>query len=473
MKITYEQLLRKTFPLPQKNFELKNGSLYFHGLPLLELAEQYGTPFKLTVLPHIKRQIEQAREYFSLAFRQIKYAGQYHYCYCTKSNQFAPVLREVLRQQAGLETSSAFDMELLLRLHQKSPLPPRLPIIHNGYKTESYLQKILELHRMNIADNILILDSPTEWQRFQKMLRAQTLPSPMPIGLRMATHTEPGSPYHSSRLGLRPEEIIPFYEKELHARKDIEVRMLHFFVDAGIKDEASYWEEFHKALELYTQLKERCPSLRAFNIGGGFPIQHEPDFDYDFRQMSLKIVQTIARHCRQKQVPEPDIYTEFGSYTTGESGATVFRALEHKRQSEKEHWYILDNSLLNTLPDIALMKQRFILLPLNHWDKPPLRVQLGGLTCDQADFYPPQTDETALFLPQLSNEELQKEPLYLAFLHTAAYQDALGGYGGLQHCLIPFPQQIFAQQTPQGTLHPYLFRKEQQATEMLDLLCRL
>ncbi|HHJ49955.1 MAG TPA: arginine decarboxylase [Phaeodactylibacter sp.] len=479
MSDTYEQLLRKTCPLPQQNFELKNGSLHFHGLPLLDLVKTWGSPFKLTVLPHIRHQIQQARQYFSAAFqrpygnipvKQRPYYGKYHYCYCTKSNYFTPVLEEVCRQGAGLETSSAFDVDLLFYLHQKGSLPPALPIIHNGYKTEAYLQKILQVRRLGIADNILILDSPIEWQRFQKLLYEHPLPAPMPIGLRMATYAEPGSPYHTSRLGLRAEEILPFYEKEIRTCDKVQLQMLHFFVDAGIRDEPAYWAELHKALDIYARLKKQCTSINALNIGGGFPIQRDWHFDYDFRQMTQKIVQTVFQHCRDQKIPEPDIYTEFGTYTVGESGATVFKVLEHKLQNEGEHWYILDNSLLNTLPDIALMKERFLLLPLNHWDKPPLRVQLGGLTCDQADFYPPQGIGKELFLPALSSRELQEEPLYIAFLHTAAYQDALGGYGGLQHCLIPSPRQIFVTETADGKPQALLFKEEQDVDGMLGLL---
>jgi arginine decarboxylase len=30
-----------------------------------------------------------------------------------------------------------------------------------------------------------------------------------------------------------------------------------------------------------------------------------------------------------------------------------------------------------------------------------------------------------------------EEPLYIGFFHTGAYRESLGGYGGIQHCLIP------------------------------------
>ena len=36
--------------------------------------------------------------------------------------------------------------------------------------------------------------------------------------------------------------------------------------------------------------------------------------------------------CIKEEIEEPDIFTEFGKYTVGESGAIVFSVLEQKKQ---------------------------------------------------------------------------------------------------------------------------------------------
>ena len=43
---------------------------------------------------------------------------------------------------------------------------------------------------------------------------------------------------------------------------------------------------------------------------------------------------------------------------------------------------MIDSSFMTTLPDIWGIKQRYILLAINHWDLEYQRVFLGGLTCD-------------------------------------------------------------------------------------------
>ena len=144
--------------------------------------------------------------------------------------------------------------------------------------------------------------------------------------------------------------------------------MLHFFVDSGIKDTLYYWGEFQKSVKLFIELKRECPELNAFNLGGGFPIRNHLGFEYDYEYMIREIVNNIKDACTAEGIEEPDIYTEFGKYTVGESGATIFSVLDQKQQNDAELWYIIDNSLMNTIPDAWSIFEKFILLPINKWN---------------------------------------------------------------------------------------------------------
>src|SRR5690625_6509065 len=95
--------------------------------------------------------------------------------------------------------------------------------------------------------------------------------------------------------------------------------MFHFFVDTGIKDNLYYWDEFKKALQLYIQLRQACPTLTQLNIGGGFPIRNNLGFEYDYKYMVNEIVSLIKNTCDSADVPEPDLFTEFGKYTDRKS----------------------------------------------------------------------------------------------------------------------------------------------------------
>lgn len=206
--------------------------------------------------------------------------------------------------------------------------------------------------------------------------------------------------------------------------------------------------------------------MDSLNIGGGFPIRTSLNFDYDYEYMAEEILNQIKTICNQNNVPEPNIYTEFGIYTVGESGAVFFNILDQKQQNDRELWYMINGSFMTTLPDTWALNQRFILLPLNHWDYEYQRVFLGGLTCDSRDYYNAEAHANAIFLPKFT----PSNPLYIGFFHTGAYQEALGGYGGLQHCLIPAPKHVLIYLDENKEYYTKLYAKEQSYKSMLKIL---
>jgi arginine decarboxylase len=181
-----------------------------------------------------------------------------------------------------------------------------------------------------------------------------------------------------------------------------------------------------------------------------------------------EIISNIKAICVQEGIEEPDIFTEFGKYTVGESSATIFTVLEQKQQNDSELWYLIDNSLMNTIPDSWGLNERFILLPINKWNNEFTRVHIGGISCDHSDYYNFEDLNQQVFLPTFQNDE--KEPLYLGFFHTGAYQDAISGYGGIKHCLIPSPQHILVDRDEAGNYIDRLWRPEQRPNEMLQIL---
>lgn len=463
MKNTYFQLINQTYFFPQEGFDLDRGSLTFHGLSLKYLIEKYGTPFRMTYLPRIGDQIKKAKNLFNKAIKANNYKGDYYYCYCTKCCHFSHVIEEALDHGVHIETSSSFDIDIIRKLTAKGKIDKKTMIINNGHKTEDYLTKILGLIDDGYTNVIPVLDSKLELDRIYSHTKGDVT-----IGIRMAINEEPQSAYYTSRLGIRSAEIIDFYKSKVTRKKRVKVKMLHFFVDSGIKDNLYYWGEFRKALKIFAELKKICPTLDSINLGGGLPIRNNLAFDYDYKYMINEVVTNIKEVCQEEGIEEPHIFTEFGKYTVGESGAIVFSVLEQKQQNDSELWYLIDNSLMNTIPDAWSIFEKFILLPINKWDNEYSRVSIGGISCDHSDYYNSEDMNQEIYLPTYSPDD--EEPLYLGFFHTGAYQDAISGYGGIKHCLIPSPKQIIIDRDEKGNIVDRLYRDEQTVEQMLQIL---
>lgn len=464
MKNTYFDLIEQSFYFPQEGFDLKNGYLSFHGVSLKHLIDKYGTPFRFIYLPKIGDQIKKARNLFSRSLKNHAYQGSYHYCYCTKCNHFYHVLNEALKHGVDLETSSAFDIDLIRKLYNQGKLDRSCTIVHNGHKTEDYLKKIVALQEEGFENSIVVLDSAAELDR----LLAVSSDRVFKIGLRMATNEEAQSAYYTSRLGMPHQEILPFFREKIAGNERLDFQMLHFFVDSGIKDAPYYWGELQRAVKTYVELAKESRSIRAFNLGGGFPIRNQLGFEYNYEYMIHEIVGNLKAACAKEEVPEPDIYTEFGKYTIGEAGAIVFEVLEQKQQNDSEKWYIINNSLMNTIPDAWSIQEKFILLPINKWDHEYERANIGGISCDHSDYYNSEDFNQEVLLPKYPKSD--PEPLYLGFFHTGAYQDSVSGYGGIKHCLIPSPKHVIIDRDEKGNIVDSVYREEQSVQEMLNIL---
>ena len=463
MNNTYSALVNQTFNFPQEGFDVKDDYLQFNGVDIKALIDKYGTPLKLTYLPKIGMQINKAKDMFAKAMKKHKYEGDYYYCYCTKSSHFSFVVEETLKHGVHLETSYAYDIEIIKKLYEKKKITKDINIICNGFKQKGYTRRIVNLLNAGFKNTIPVLDNKEELNAYKRSVK-----DVFKIGIRVAAEEEPTFPFYTSRLGIRPKDILEFYVDEIEGYEDkFQLKMLHIFLNKGIKDDIYYWSELNKIINLYCQLKKICPELDSINIGGGFPIKHSLGFEYDYQFMINEIVGNIKQACKKAKVPMPNIYTEFGSYTVGESMAHIYSVIGQKTQNDREIWYMIDSSFITTLPDTWGIGERFLMLPINKWDQEYQRVVLGGITCDSHDYYDSEEHINEVFLPKANNGD---EPLYVGFFHTGAYQDQISGYGGIKHCLIPSPKHIIVEKNKAGELETWVYAKEQTAQSMLKIL---
>jgi arginine decarboxylase len=461
MRTKYFDLIDQTFDFPQNEFHLREDHLFFHGIDLMRLIETYGTPLKFNYLPQISNNIQRAKGWFREAISNLGYSGNYYYSYCKKSNHFSFVLDEVLKNDVHIETSSAFDIDIVRNLYNTGKLTQGKYVICNGYKPQQYIDNIAGLINEGNLNVIPVVDNTQELQD----ILAKT-DRDIKIGIRIASEEEPKFEFYTSRLGIRYREIVPFYKAMLKDNPRVEVKMLHFFINTGINDTSYYWNELTKCLRIYSDLKKVCPSLDSLNIGGGFPIKKSLAFDFDYAYMVREILTQVQRVCTDNDIPEPNIFTEFGSFTVGESGGAIFSVLHQKQQNDREKWNMIDSSFMTNLPDTWAINQRFIMLPINRWNDDYERVLLGGLTCDSDDYYNSEQHSNAIYLPKYD----RNKKLYLGFFNTGAYQETIGGFGGLKHCLIPEPKHILIKRDENGKLQTELFSEEQTAADYLRIL---
>lgn len=462
MRNKYLDLVDQTFEWPQEEFQLtEDYNLLWNDVNIMDVIKQYGTPLKVTYLPKISSQIQKAKRMFNVAMAKVDYAGKYHYCYCTKSSHFSFVLDEALKNDIHIETSSAFDLNIVEALLEQGKITKDQFIVCNGFKKPQYVENMMRLIDAGFKNVIPVVDNKNELDYMDNESG-----NPIQLGVRIASEEEPKFEFYTSRLGIGYKDIVPFYQEKIKNDSRFQLKMLHFFINTGINDNAYYWNELLKCVNVYVELKKVCPELDSLNIGGGFPVKNSLAFKYDYDYMAEEIISQIKQMCNNAGIEEPDIFTEFGSFTVGESGATFFSISDQKKQNDRENWNIIDGSFMTSLPDSWAINKKFIMLAANRWNDTYERVLLGGITCDSDDYYNSEQHANAIYLPQFKPDE----KLVVGFFNSGAYQESLGGYGGIQHCLIPAAKHVVIDKDEDGNMSTRLFAKEQSYKSMLKVL---
>lgn len=438
--------------------ENHNGELHFGGLELEQLfvpgreaaegpifpglKEALPSPLEIVYLPMIRRKIDQMRQTFDRAIAETGYNGRFHYAYASKANAAEEVIRTTLGAGAHHEMSSTVDVDIARLMAGRGLLTPDRMVICNGFKPagSDYAANIIAFKDQH-QDLIPVLEDMAELSPFIDAGK------PFDVGLRQKSYGK----HHSidemeaanSRFGLDTADLWKAADY-ITAAPNLTLKMYHAMIGSQITDPEAFVEWLTPPMEVYARLRQRHPSLSIFNFGGGMPVAMTLDFEFDYAGLARRLLTKMQEICGRYNVPVPDIMGEFGRYTTSEHGAHLFRIITVKDNGSHLPWYIIDGSIMSSFPDSWALGEHFIVLPLNHLDKPFRQVQLGGITCDSDDVYPPKGSPVPLYLP------VETDNLYIGFFSIGAYQEMLGGVKGSKHCVLPEANEIVIDQDEDG-----------------------
>ncbi|MEW5985552.1 MAG: arginine decarboxylase [Chloroflexota bacterium] len=430
----------------------RHGRLYFEALDLAQLflggrvdqglGRTFPSPLELVYLPKIRQKIERMNQVFNEVIAETGYPGRFHYAYASKANAAEEVVRTTLAAGAHHEMSSAVDVTIARLMIARRLLPPERLIICNGFKPAGsrYAEEIIALRQEHGRVIPVIEDLSELSPLIESGLRFD-------VGLRQKSYgrhqDEAEMDSSNSRFGLDLAHLWKAADY-VAAAPNLDLKLYHAMVGSQLTDSEEFVARLKPAIEIYARLRQRYPTLTIFNFGGGVPGPLTLDFDFDYHALARRLLTALQEVCRRYHVPPPDVMGEFGRYTVAEHGAHLFRVLTAKENNSPLPWYIIDGSIMTSFPDSWCLGEHFIVLPLNNLDRPFQRVQLGGITCDSDDVYPPKPSQSPLYLPVDTDE------LYVGFFGVGAYQEMLGGVRGSKHCVLPEANELIVDRDSDG-----------------------
>ena len=438
----------------------QGGRLYMDDLDLAQLflgdrADQglgrtMPSPLEIVYLPLIRRQINRMRNIFAEIIKELDYNGRFYYTYASKANAAEEVIRTTLASGAHHEMSSTVDVDIARIMLARGQLAPDRLVICNGFKPvgSAYSENIIRLK--NEHNNLIpVIEDLGELSPLIESGHS------FDIGLRQKSYgphqDEVEMNQYNSRFGLDLDGIWKAAEY-VAAAPNLTLKLYHAMIGSQILSETDFVEWLKPPMEIYARLRQRYPSLSIFDFGGGMPVPMTLDFSFDYEEFVRLLLSNLQSICRRYQVPVPDVMGEFGRYTTSEHGAHLFKIVDVKENSSDLPWYLIDGSIMSSFPDSWALGEHFIVLPLNHLDKPFQRVRLGGITCDSDDIYPPKKSESALYLP------VETDNLFIGFFSIGAYQEMLGGVRGSKHCVLPEAFELIVDRDNEGAFQFEIIR---------------
>jgi arginine decarboxylase len=434
----------------------KNGHLFVSGFDVVSLAAEYDTPLYIYDEPTIRTMCKAYKDACTACGATdaiVHYAGK-------------ALLNTAIAQlvhSEGLALDVVSGGELALALH--AGIPAAHIHMHGNAKTPREIDEALAA-----GIGAIVVDNFDELKLLIHKTNLRKVPFPIQIrvtpDIAADTHQHIQTGHHGSKFGF-PLDALNQVAELLRNAPGLRLTAVHAHLGSQIFDPATHTAAVAVLVDQIAYLRNQYGiTIEALNIGGGFPIKNSLNFEYDYDYMAGEIIAQIKANCNAAGITEPDIFTEFGSFTVGESGATFYSIMGEKKQNDREKWYMIDSSFMTTLPDAWAINKRFVMMAINRWESNYERVLLGGLTCDSDDYYNSEQHSNAIFLPKLDKEE----PLYIGFFNTGAYQESISGYGGIQHCLIPAPKHVVIDRDADGEWFTRLFAKEQSYKSMLQIL---
>lgn len=444
---------------------IKDNVLHYKDINLMDLVDKYQSPLEVAYTPMITERITYLKNLFQKKIEKYNYPKKYNYAYATKANYYSEVVLTALNDVDMLETSSAYDIEIIYKLACEGYLKKGYTVLCNGFKNEKYVTTLKKLLQKGL-NVIPIIENEREFE-----LLSQIKEFKFNVGLRYNSDFESRLIKNSfsreeefdNRFGFDKEMCFKMAER-ISQFKNMTLKVFHFHFGGTITDISNYIKGFSNILDCYCQLKKKYSTLEYFDFGGGFPIKYSLTYSFDYDLLVDEMIRCTAETCKKHKVDCPQLIGEHGRFTAGDHSFYIYK-IDFTKQYGNKNWYIINGSLMNMAPDIWGVAQDFTILPVNLYENPCIPVCLGGETCDPDDRYFLNESNVKLFMPTIK----EGQTLYVAIFSIGAYQEIISGIGGLHHCLIPEGNELIIYEK-NGKLNYYQTAEVTNSEKIYNLL---
>lgn len=385
-------------------------ALTIAGIPLHELAAQFGTPLYIYDRATMDDAVEEYRQALSEA-----YPGETGLTYASKSFLCLAIAQWAAEMDLWLDVTGIGEMTIA---HAAAVPKPRI-LVHGVNKSQLDLETAVSLAGVIVVDNL------SELNRLIEILPFYSEPSVdiwlrFRPGLAVHTHAYTQTGQIDSKFGMGLEDMEQAVR--LCMEKGLPLKGIHFHQGSHFHDPSPLKPALDSTLDLVSRLRNRFDwTPQALCPGGGWGVPyHEDDLPHlPVRDYIRTICNQLLAGCSSRCLPLPRLQIEPGRSLVAQAGTAIYR-VDTVKHTPGRRWLLLNGGMADN-PRPALYRARYSALPAANPQRPSIGpAWLAGPYCESGDILIED-----LAMPEVEPGELVAIPV------SGAYQLSMGSnYNG-------------------------------------------
>ncbi len=352
----------------------EEGQLCVGGVPLADIADEFGTPTYVIDETDFRRRARRYRQ--ALRGVGVVYAG--------KSLLTTAVARWAREEGLGIGVCSVGELAVALA----GGVDPARIVMHGNAKSPDELGEAVRagVGRVVLDSSIEIAYLAGLARRRQAVLIRVT---PDCSGIRdMPGHRAVTTGLSDQKFGLRlAGDQAAEVAKRVLAHPILDLVGLHCHIGSQVTDAARYGEAIRRMIAAMADIRYRHGRiLTELNIGGGHAIPYVTgDRELNLDELAATIEDALDEACAAEHFPRPRVVVEPGRAISGRAGVTLYRVCSVQTQSGGHTFVAVDGGMSDN-PRVSLYGAQYTVALAN---RHPLgvrqRVTVAGRHCEAGD----------------------------------------------------------------------------------------
>ncbi|WP_068188292.1 diaminopimelate decarboxylase [Mycobacterium sp. UM_CSW] len=348
----------------------EEGRLCVGGVPLVDIADEFGTP--AYVIDEADFRVRARRYRKALRDIRVVYAG--------KSLLTTAVARWAREEGLGVDVCSAGELATALA----GGVDPARIVMHGNAKSPAELREAVRVGVGRIVvDSCIEIAYLAGLARRRQPVLIRVTPDIDIHGHRAVTTGISDQKFGFTLAGDQASDAA----KRVLAHPILDLVGLHCHIGSQVTDPALYGEAIRRMIAAMADIRaQHGVVLTELNIGGGHAIPYIPgDRELDLDELSRVIEDALDEACAAEHFPRPRIVVEPGRAISGRAGVTLYRVCSVKTQPGGRTFVAVDGGMSDN-PRVSLYGAQYtVTLANRHPLGARLRVTVAGRHCEAGD----------------------------------------------------------------------------------------